>query len=92
MNLRTKLLGLILPFVVLPLLALGWVGYIQVQSSTEQNHLDQASNLLNHAELRIHEQVATARANASLIAGHPLLKRYLLIESERDRYDCGQVQ
>ena len=90
MKLQFKILALLVPFVVLPLLVLGWVGYQDARNSASEERQGRATRLLDELTRRFDQEVSTTRANARVISGMQLLHRYLLIESELDRYRLAQ--
>lgn len=90
MRLQFKILALLLPIVVLPLLVLGWTEYADARRSAGEEVLGRATTLLDQLGRRFGQEIATTRANARVIAGMDLLERYLLIENEGDRYQLEQ--
>jgi diguanylate cyclase (GGDEF)-like protein len=90
MRLQFKILALFLPFLVLPLLFLGWTGYADARDSAAEERLSRAATLLDQLGRRFGQRVATTRANARVIAGMDLLHHYLLIENELHRYMLEQ--
>ena len=90
MKLQFKILALLVPFVVLPLLVLGWVGYADARNSAAEERLGRAATLLDQLTRRFDQEISTTRANAHVIAGLELLHRYLLIDDEMDRYQLAQ--
>ena len=89
MRLQFKILSLLLPFLVLPLLVLGWTGYADARNSAAEERLGRAATLLDQLGRRFGQEIATTRANARVIAGMDLLHRYILIE-ESNRYEFEQ--
>ncbi len=90
MRLQAKILALLVPFVALPLLVLGWMGYADARNSAAEERLGRAAILLDELTRRFDQEVSTTRANARVISGMQLLHRYVLIESELDRYRLAQ--
>jgi diguanylate cyclase (GGDEF)-like protein len=86
MKLRSKILLLLTPLVVLPLLLLGWIGYGQLKETTEQKTLDQLDTLLDQVALHVEEQRRAVEGNLQLLAEHGVVQQYLLSEDEEERY------
>ena len=77
MRLQTKLLLLLIPLIVVPLLALGWSAYSMLLDDARNRSQDQMTTLLQQIRIQTRSQLRTARANASLFASTNLLRRYL---------------
>ncbi|MBK1647632.1 diguanylate cyclase [Rhabdochromatium marinum] len=84
LTLRAKLLLLLLPLVIGPLLGLGWLAYERLRTSTQTNLLREMDTLLDQMALNEATHRRSALANAKLFAGSNVLKRYLFAsEDER---------
>ena len=90
MKLQFKILALLVPFVVLPLLVLGWTVYADARNSAAEERLGRAETLLDQLERRFAQDIATTRANARVIANMDLIERYVLVDNEADRYELDQ--
>lgn len=77
MRLQTKLLLLLIPLIVVPLLALGWSAYSMLMDDARNRSQDQMTTLLKQISIQTASQLHTARANASLFASTSLIRRYL---------------
>ncbi len=86
MRLRAKIILLLVPLVVLPLLTLGWAAYSQLDDTAQKKTLSQVQTLL--AQLRLHSQalIATAAANVELLSGYNLVQQYVLTKDDEERY------
>jgi len=84
-KLQNKLLLLIIPLIVLPLLALGWVAYQRLKTTAEQTLRGQMETILEQSVLRVGSFEQTTLANVMLFSQSELLHNYLLTD-ETDRY------
>ncbi|WP_321527714.1 EAL domain-containing protein [Sedimenticola selenatireducens] len=90
MKLRAKILILIFPLVVIPLLMLGWAAYVQLSSTTIQRSLGQMEVLIDQVETNVDSHLRTARANIDLFSRSPLLEKYITTEDEAERLTLMQ--
>ncbi len=90
MNLTLKLALVLVPFILAPLIALGWVAYAQQRDSTRAALVEQMENLLDEVGRNTQARLNTARANAAVFASSGVLRRYLLVEDEGERYQLLQ--
>jgi len=90
MKLQTKIILFLIPMLVLPLLALGWIAYEQLKTTAEQTIVKQMDTLLQQTTLQVESFQQTAIANIELFSGSNMLKNYLLAD-EDDRYDLLQL-
>jgi hypothetical protein len=87
MKLRTKLLALLIPLVVLPLLLLGWTAYKQLSSEARGTMLREMDTLQSQVGRNVAMHVRTARSNAKLFSESGLLKDFVFAdETERYRF------
>ena len=77
MRLQTKILLLLIPLIVVPLLALGWIAYSMLMGDARDRTQRQLTTLLEQISIQTRSQLRTARANASLFASTTLIQRYL---------------
>ena len=77
MQLQSKILLLLIPLIILPLLVLGWVAYSLLMEDARNRTQYQMSTLLEQIESQTETQLRTARANASLFASNALIKQYI---------------
>jgi len=85
-KLRFKLLFLVLPLIVAPLFALGWIAYGELRKVSEARLFDAMTASLEHLEAHSVAKLETAIANIDLFARHSLLKQYVLTEDKAERY------
>ena len=90
MRVQTKILLVLVPLVVIPLLALGWAAYNQLRATAEQKTLDQIETLLDQVGRQVQDHLRTTRANLELFSESVLLQSYLLTEDEEERYTLMQ--
>ena len=86
MKLQSKILLLVIPIVVLPLVWLGWSAYLKLKDNSQETSLRQMTILLDQVGLNTLAHLSTARANIELFAGSNLIKKYILTHDEADRY------
>jgi hypothetical protein len=89
-KLRLKLLLLVLPLVVAPLVTLGWIAGGELRTVSEGKLLESMRSSLQHLETHSSDQLRTALANIELFAKHTLVKKYVLTEDEGERYNLLQ--
>jgi len=86
MKLQTKILLLLLPLVIIPLISLGWIAYHQLQTTSQRTIFDQMNTLLDQVELHVRFMIQGATANIETYSNSSLLKRYMLTNDIGDRY------
>ena len=86
MKLRTKILLLLIPLIVVPMLAMGWVAYSELNKKSEQNAFAEMRASIDHIAGHLKLKVETAVANIELFANHTLIKKYILTGDEEERY------
>jgi diguanylate cyclase (GGDEF)-like protein len=77
LQLQSKILLLLIPLIILPLLVLGWLAYSLLMEDTRNRTQYQISTLLEQIASQTETQLRTARANASLFANNVLIKQYI---------------
>lgn len=85
MKIRAKILLLLTPLVVIPLLVLGWAAYEQLHDTTIQRSQLQMSTLLDQVRLHTQAMQQSARANIELFANSTLLEKYVVTADEEQR-------
>ena len=90
MRLQTKILLLLIPLIVVPLLALGWIAYSMLMGDARDRTQRQLTTLLEQISIQTRSQLRTARANASLFASTTLIQRYL--GDDRQPEESEQLQ
>jgi diguanylate cyclase (GGDEF)-like protein len=77
LQLQSKILFLLIPLIILPILVLGWVAYSLLMEDARSRTQYQMTTLLEQIESQTETQLRTARANASLFANTALIKQYI---------------
>ena len=90
MRIQSKILLVLVPLVVAPLLTLGWIAYEQLRNIAEQKTLDQMETLLDQVGRQVEDHLHTTQANLKLFAESVLLQSYLRTEDEEERYTLLQ--
>ena len=86
MKLRIKILLLLIPLIVLPLLVLGWFVYAELKTSSETKVKNEIHASIEHLSDLIHADIQTAEANIILFEKNTLLRKYVLTKDEEERY------
>ncbi len=86
MRLKTQILLLITPLIVIPLLTLGWIAHNHLRHTSEQRTLDQMEVLLDQVSLNIESEIDAAEFIIKTISKLSLVQQYALTASELDRY------
>jgi diguanylate cyclase (GGDEF)-like protein len=86
MRLHVKLLLVVLPLAVLPLLMLGWLAYQQLHDTGRERAIGQMTTLLEQMGRNVRVRTDVARANVRLFAESSLMRSYALTEDEEERY------
>ena len=86
MKLRTKILLLLIPLIVVPMLAMGWVAYSELNKKSEQKAFAEMRASIDHIAGHLRLKVETAVANIELFANHTLIRKYILTGDEEERY------
>jgi len=86
MRLHAKVLLVVVPLAVIPLMILGWLAYDQLRSSAVERSSSQMTALMDQTarSFQMHQDVA--KANAKLFADASLVRAYALTEDEEERY------
>ena len=85
MRLQNKILTLLVPLIVLPILVLGWTAYALLMDDARDRTQDQVTTLLEQIRFHTEAQLQTARANASLFASTELVRQYVTTASAQQR-------
>ena len=85
MQLQSKILLLLIPLIVIPILVLGWVAYSLLMEDARNRTQYQMTTLLEQIESQTEIQLRTARANASLFANTALIKQYIREQASPER-------
>jgi len=86
LRLPTKILLLITPMVVIPILTIGIAAYRLIETSDVSRAAGETASLAQQMEMRLQGVVVAARANLELFAQSSLLHRYVFAEDEEVRY------
>jgi len=76
-RLQNKILLLLIPLIVLPILALGWAAYARLMDDAHKQSQEQMTSLLEQIRFYTESQLRTARANASLFASNESIERFV---------------
>jgi diguanylate cyclase len=85
-RLPTKILLLITPLVVVPILTIGIAAFGLIRDADFERAAGETATLAQQMELRLQATVSSARANLELFAQSNLLHRYIFAEEEDVRY------
>lgn len=86
MRLHTKVLLVVVPLAVIPLLILGWLAYDQLRSTAIERSSNQMTTLMDQMtrNFQMHQDVASA--NVKLFSDASLVRAYALTKDEEERY------
>ena len=90
MNLQSKLVAVVVPLIVLPLMTLGIIAYIQLRDNTTNKALKDMSTLMDQIASNVKTKISTTQANVQLFANSEVLEKYLSTKDELDRYTLVQ--
>jgi diguanylate cyclase (GGDEF)-like protein len=85
-KIRTKILLLLVPLIVLSLLMLGWFAYIELRKTSEQRVFGEMRAAIDFLREHMDTEVKTALGNIELLANQTLVKKYILTTDEKERY------
>jgi len=77
LQLQSKILLLLIPLIIVPILVLGWMAYSLLMEDAHDRAQHQMATLLEQIESLTETQLRTARANASLFASTSLVEQYV---------------
>jgi hypothetical protein len=87
MRLQSKILLLITPAIVLPLLVIGWFAYIKLTQTHNEEIFRQVDTAFDQIALHLNAHIEKTKANAVLLANSNLVHTYLLRKDKADRYE-----
>lgn len=90
MKLRAKLLSIVTPLIVAPLLVLGTVAYIKLYENAAERSLSEMTTLLDNVSNHVTSVINTAKANIDLFSNSVLLEKYLKTKDVNERYSLMQ--
>ena len=85
MNLQTKLITLIIPLSIVPLIILGGIAYVMLHVTTTENITGEMKTVVKQLNHQITSIVDNAQSNILSFSKTPRLKQYLLTEDPSDR-------
>jgi HAMP domain-containing protein len=86
MKLQTKIISVLVPLMVVPLLVTGLLSYQQLAKTSEHRTVAEMQAKLAKAAVEVDTTLASARANLQLFANASLLSQYLLTADIDKRY------
>jgi diguanylate cyclase (GGDEF)-like protein len=86
MRLHAKVLLVVVPLAVIPLLILGWLAYEQLRSTAVERSSIQMTTLMDQMARNFQIRQDVAEANVRLFADAALMRAYALTEDEEERY------
>jgi diguanylate cyclase (GGDEF)-like protein len=90
LKLQAKILLLVIPLVVVPLLAVGWIGFTNLHAFSEDLFLQQMRTLSEELSHRMQAHLYTVAANVELFCNSPTLRKYAVTTDEDERYSLLQ--
>ena len=90
MRLQTKILALVLPLTVLPLLGLGAMAYQDLLATARQRSTEQMTGLLGRVRADLQSRVQTLEANVTLFSNTLVMKKYAITTDDNVRYRLVQ--
>lgn len=90
MRLKSKLLSVLVPLMLVPLLGLAAAAYVQMRDQARAQAEQELETLLGQLQLYGRDLQATAVANLQLFANSGQIQAYLLDESEVNRFQLLQ--
>ena len=86
MRLHAKVLLVVVPLAVIPLLMLGWLAFEQLRSTAVERSSSQMTTLMDQLARNFQMHQKVAEANVMLFADASLVRAYALTEDEEERY------
>ena len=90
MSLRKKIVLLIVPIIVTPMIISGWLSFNQLKTTTIEKSHEQMETLLEQFALYSETLIRDSHSNVRLFANNKMLRRYMVTPSEEERYDILQ--
>lgn len=87
MKLRIKIIILLAPLIIIPILTVGFVSYNKLYETAENRMTTHIVTLLEQISRHTINAERVAKANLNILADHPLLKQYSLLDDESMRYE-----
>ena len=86
MRLHAKVLLVVVPLAVIPLLILGWLAYDQLRSTAIERSSSQMTTLMDQMARNFQMHQDVAKANVKLFSDDSLMRAYALTNDEEERY------
>lgn len=90
MKLRLKILLILLPLTIVPLVSMGWIAYGELQSLSEENAFEEMTSSVENLKRQTETKLVTATANIELFSKHIMVRKYILTADESERYSLLQ--
>lgn len=90
MSIRVKITAILLPLVLLPLFILGGVSILKVRNAAYDSVITERANLLNQLKDQVKLARYTTEADIKVLAESELIRKYVLIPDEWERYSVLQ--
>ena len=90
MRLQRKILLILLPCIIIPMLALGVTAYIKLSATANEKTHSQIETTLDNVEQGVNAYINTAKSNIELFSASSQITRYLLVDDEGERYSLFQ--
>ena len=90
MRLKPKILTLLIPLLLLPLLGIAWIAYVELRAQAEEKIAQAQVIQLEQLRWNSVSLMNNAVANLELFSNSTQIQDYLLNENERDRYQLLQ--
>ncbi|KPA15264.1 membrane protein containing ATP-binding region, ATPase-like protein [Candidatus Magnetomorum sp. HK-1] len=86
MKIQTKIIILLIPIVLIPLLCLGYIAYLRMNNIVKDSTEIQIQTLTEETKRYIQYRIQTAKANVKLFATSRLLNKYVQTADAEERY------
>lgn len=86
MRLHAKVLLVVVPLAVIPLLILGWFSYDQLRATAVERSSSQMTTVMDQMTRGFQMHRDIAKANVKLFADASLVRAYALTKDEEERY------
>jgi len=85
-KIQTKIIVMLIPLVLIPLLFLGYTAYLRMNLIVKNSTDIQVQTLVHETRRYIQLQLETAKANVNLFSNSRLLQKYVQTEDAEERY------
>jgi signal transduction histidine kinase len=89
-KIQTKIIIMLIPLVLIPLLFLGYTAYLRMNHIVRNSTDIQVQTLVSETRRYIQLQLETARANVNLFSSSRLLEKYVQTKDTEERYSLVQ--